>query len=137
MSVVRRGPLVPQRDYVCQSATYAWIDATDGGTNLGLGDDTSSAVTLPFPVPFYGSTTSTITVSSNGYARFDNGPAATEFFNESIPSNTGPNNFAAPFWDDLNPERGDVACGSAPSAPPHIACSWWVGSTYRTSPAGG
>jgi thermitase len=93
------------RDYVCRSEAYAWTDPTVGGTNLLLGDDTTSMVALPFPVSLYGTTTSSIGVSSNGLVRFDGG-SATTFENAPIPSTTDPNNFAAPFWDDLNPAAG-------------------------------
>jgi subtilisin family serine protease len=93
------------RDYTCRSTRYVWIDPRIGGTNLQLGDDASSTVTLPFPVTFYGQTTSTITVSSNGFVRFDGTPAP-ELGTEPIPSAVAPNNFAAPLWDDLNPGAG-------------------------------
>jgi hypothetical protein len=113
------------RDYTCRSTRYSWIDPTSGGTNLQLGDDTSSTVSLPFPVSFYGRATSTLTVSSNGFARFDGMPAP-ELGNEAIPSAAEPNNFAAPLWDDLNPGAGGGVWVRTTGRAPHrtVVIGW-------------
>ncbi len=113
-------------DYVCRAAPYAWTDPTNGGTNLGLADDGFATVPLPFPVEFYGRTTSTVNVSANGFVRFDSGPAM-HFENQSIPSPSDPNNFAAPYWDDLNPGAGGgVWIRTAGTAPHRRLVIGWV-----------
>ena len=50
-----------------QHRPYEWRDATAGGTRLTLGDDTTTGVTLPFGVTFYGAVTRQVSVSSNGF----------------------------------------------------------------------
>jgi subtilisin family serine protease len=114
-----------QRNYACRADASSWIDPRVGGTNLGLGDDTSATVALPFPVSPYGSRTSAISVSSNGFVRFDNGDA-TAYENAPIPSTSGPNAFAAPFWDDLNPAAGGGVWTRTVGAAPHrkVAVGW-------------
>ena len=84
--------------------TYDWIDISEVGTGLNLGDDESKSVALPFDFNFYGETYDAIDISSNGYLTFgDNG---TEYQNSGITDTYSVSNFIAPFWDDLNPAYG-------------------------------
>ena len=81
--------------------TYNWVDISEIGTELDLGDDESKSIDLPFNFDFYGETNNTVNISSNGYLTFsDNG---TEYQNYGITDSYSINNFIAPFWDDLNP----------------------------------
>lgn len=82
---------------------YNWIDATVG-TALTLSDDDYEEIPIGFDFQFYGLTYPSVKVSSNGYLTF--GTDGTDFSNDPIPSTTQPNNFIAPFWDDLNPSNG-------------------------------
>lgn len=81
--------------------TYNWQDISTTGTAISLGDDDYEQVNLPFDFPFYGATKNTVKISSNGYLTF--GSDGTDHSNDSIPNTTDPNDFIAPFWDDLNP----------------------------------
>ena len=81
--------------------TYNWQDISTTGTALSLGDDDAEQISLPFNFPFYGATKNTVKISSNGYLTF--GSNGTDYTNDSIPNTTDPNDFIAPFWDDLNP----------------------------------
>ena len=83
--------------------SYNWEEISGTGTQVTLGDDDSETVTLPFGFLFYGSSSSTMRISSNGYLTF--GSAATNYGNRSIPRSS-PNLMIAPFWDDLNPSAG-------------------------------
>jgi subtilisin family serine protease len=113
--------------YVCASATYAWIDATSGGTQRALTDDSSVGVALPFSFPFYGDAISSVQVSSNGYLRLGSG-AATSYSNVPIPNLGDPNAFAAAFWDDLNPGAGgSVWTRTVGSAPNRQFVAAWIG----------
>ncbi|MEK7278539.1 MAG: S8 family serine peptidase, partial [Chloroflexota bacterium] len=100
------------------SIAYSWIDAT-GGTNTGLhSDDNFVAVTLPFTFTFNGQPRATAYISTNGFIAFtSDGPA--EYINAAIPNAAAPNEFVAPFWDDLNPFNGGniyyATIGSAPN----------------------
>ena len=87
--------------------SFDWIEISSTGAPLALGDDDSAVVDLPWAFPFYGSSYTSVTVSSNGYLTF--GSDGTDFSNDPIPSTTLPNAFIAPFWDDLNPSTdGEV-----------------------------
>lgn len=80
--------------------TFSWIDAT-GGTNTGLeGDDEyTDAIDIGFSFKFYENSYSQVYISTNGLVTFDGG--AYNWSNQSIPNPASPNNFVAPFWDDL------------------------------------
>ena len=85
--------------------TFNWIDAT-GGQALGLSDDSCDGpFNLGFDFEFYGNTYSQIYVNSNGMILFDG--CSSRYSNVSIPDSGEPNNFVAPFWDDLRPGWGE------------------------------
>ena len=91
------------------SMVYTDSDETDGpshqtftldaGTSLGLGDDETGTVSLPFGFTFYGTEYDEVDVSSNG-AFFFSGPTSAS--SGACPgSGSGAVIGAAPFWDDL------------------------------------
>ena len=87
--------------------TYDWIDISEVGTELSLGDDEAAEVALPFDFSFYGEVNDTVTISSNGYLTFSD--LGTEYDNRPITNTYNFSNFIAPFWDDLNPDhRGSI-----------------------------
>lgn len=83
---------------------FDWFDIRSLGTALSLPDDGFQEVALPFRFLFYGTSHTTVNVSSNGYLTF--GRDGASFGNAPIPSSEVPNDFVAPFWDDLNPAAG-------------------------------
>ena len=83
---------------------FDWMDISGVGTPLGLGDDDSEEVSLPFTFEFYGEEKTSVTISSNGYLTF--GTDGTDFSNDPIPDSNDPNDVIAPFWDDLSPNNG-------------------------------
>ncbi len=83
---------------------FQWIDITDVGTPLSLGDDDYESIELPFPFPFYGEIKTNVLISSNGYLTF--GEDGSDYSNDPIPDTTDPDDFIAPFWEDLNPRDG-------------------------------
>jgi M6 family metalloprotease-like protein len=86
---------------------YQWLDISGIGTNTGLsGDDASFLLTLPFTFSFYGNIHNEVRISTNGYITF--GTAGTDFSNDPIPTGADPNDFIAPFWDDLVTGSGSV-----------------------------
>jgi hypothetical protein len=78
-----------------------WIEAT-GGTKLVFNtydDGFIGPVDIGFPFKFYENTYSQLYISTNGLVSFgagSNSPA-----NQPVPWDSLPNNFIAPFWDDL------------------------------------
>jgi len=85
--------------------TYEWIDLQWSGTAVGLqDDDLHGPVPLGFDFSFYGRRHDRIWIGSNGILMFsDDDPT---FVNQGIPDPIAPNDMIAPFWDDLNSERG-------------------------------
>jgi len=87
-------------------------------TNSGItGDDQVVTLNLPFSFTFFGTSYTSIKVSSNGNAHF--GTASTAYSNVAIPNTGNPNAMIAPFWDDLYPPSGGrvyyTTSGTAPN----------------------
>ncbi|MCC7360335.1 MAG: S8 family serine peptidase [Anaerolineales bacterium] len=98
------------------SVAYTWESAT-AGANTDITDDEGSALTaLPFTFYFNGQPKTSARITANGYLSFSD--AGTTYINTPIPSAAGASDFAAPFWDDLDPSKGGgvytLAAGSAP-----------------------
>src|SRR5258706_1378119 len=81
------------------SIGFSWISAS---TNSGLTEDDnySGPANIGFNFPFYGFTQTQLYFSTNGLITFGQGYS---WYNNgvTIPSIKTPNNFIAPFWDDL------------------------------------
>lgn len=83
--------------YTCHGTAGAWTGGTDP---LALtGDEALTTIPLPFPFMLYGTSYSTVTVTTNGFLTFDR-PVYTSS-NRAIPSTAYPNAGIYPFWDDL------------------------------------
>lgn len=98
-----------------------------GGSAISLGDDASSAISIPFSFEFYGETWTSVYVGSNGYLTF--GTANTEY-NESLNAH-----FAIPrisgLFDDLNPTAGGTV--SYRDLGSRLAVTWLDVAEYGTS----
>jgi len=94
---------------------YEWNDIAATGTNVttwtptgtfGAKDEGHSGpINLPFPFKFYGNVKNTVHASSNGVILF-NAPTSNIFTNAAIPNAAAPNEYIAPFWDDLDGTNG-------------------------------
>jgi hypothetical protein len=82
-----------------------FIDASGGTLLRTTGDDSYSTTTLPFDFEFFGIqylAGRTIYISTNGYMDFGSpNTDHTDWSNDNIPSSTDPDNYIAPFWDDM------------------------------------
>ena len=89
------------------SPPFEWIPH-NGAPNLGLGDDVSQVVDLPFTFPFMGRDYDQLNVASNGYVWF--GPSSDDhcclYLEQSLPTNHTWEGMIAGAWDDLNPPAG-------------------------------
>jgi thermitase len=87
---------------------FNWRDAMGGSSSWlpVFGNDGYATVPLPFPFTFGDMTYNNVTVSANGYLTFGGVGSAKDNF--IIPGIAQPNNFIAPFWDDLNPSAGGL-----------------------------
>jgi len=84
------------------SASFEWIDATDGAPH-NLGDDVWTSVELPFPFIYYGNSYDTLFISSNGFVSFGQGYPR---WSGVIPFVGPPNNAIYGLGEDLNPKNG-------------------------------
>jgi len=104
--------------YAFEPADYSWTEISGTGTNTGIScDDCSVFVPMGFNFNFFGNTYSSIGIGSNGILSFGSGTS--DFSNDDIPNAGSPNNYIAPFWDDLDTRYGGVVyyqtVGSAPN----------------------
>ena len=91
--------------YNAYPTSYNWEDGINGGTPGITGDDVAtSAIDIGFNFTFYGINYSRLYFSTNGLITFDN--PQTDYSNDLIPSPAQPNNFIAPFWDDMEVRSG-------------------------------
>ena len=130
--------LDPPAPYRCIATTYAWVDQTAGTpTTLTLTDDSSTTVSLPFSVSLYDGAYNSAQVSSNGFLRLGTG-AATAYSNAGIPSMGDPNNFVAPWWDDLNPGAGGTIWTMVKGAAPNrqFVVTWDNVAVYGVAGSG-
>ncbi|NUN08190.1 MAG: S8 family serine peptidase [Ignavibacteriaceae bacterium] len=90
---------------------YVWNDIASTGVELtnwiatgtfnAKDEGYSGPVNIGFPFKFYGQTKTQLYVSTNGVLLFGV-PSGNLYTNPQIPSTTTPNEFIAPFWDDLD-----------------------------------
>ena len=133
--------------YVVSKPAYNWIA---GSTQVTFSDaeDGYASVTLPFAFGFYTGTYTTLNVSTNGYATFNDFNYARMWANTGIP-NPGPtpdhpnysypNNAIYPYWDDLAVEPrayayGDAYTGVSGTAPNRIFVIEWRGVAGTGAP---
>ncbi|HEX6684670.1 MAG TPA: S8 family serine peptidase [Candidatus Limnocylindrales bacterium] len=82
--------------YACSAASGTFPTLTN---LLALtGDDAQTTVTLPFPVPLYGTAYTSASVTTNGSVAF--GAASQTQTNVAIPATSAPNGALYPLWDD-------------------------------------
>jgi len=91
-----------------ETPIYSWveIDPSHGGSgsDLGLGNDESTVISLPFTFTYYGEDYTTLTVCSNGWASLGSAESwEYAFWNWTIPYPLGPDAMVAAFWDDIDP----------------------------------
>jgi len=100
--------------------TFAWDDIASTGTPVTFASVTSgsASVALPFAFTFFGTSFTSVTVTTEGYLQFGTATAVNAT-NTTIPSATDPDNVIAVFWDNLQvPGGGSVrtqVLGSAPN----------------------
>ncbi|MGW4795651.1 S8 family serine peptidase [Nonomuraea sp. NPDC004297] len=84
--------------YTCASGPQEYAAGTE---KLALtGDDEAQQVTLPFPVPFYGTGHTKAWIGTNGFVTFA-ADRVTTGSNGRLPTTGTPNNAVYPYWDDL------------------------------------
>ncbi|WP_406079339.1 carboxypeptidase regulatory-like domain-containing protein [Micromonospora sp. NBC_00858] len=113
--------------YQCNGTTAPFPAGT---TTLALtGDDESTQVSLPFPVPFYGRNQTTMWVATNGFLTFDR--ATDNSINREVPNPSTPNAAVFGFWDDLIVDaQAEVRTASYGAAPDRRFVVEWRNVTF-------
>ena len=104
-----------------------------GSTDIGNhADDTTTAISFPFPVTVYGQTFTSGSVSSNGNLQL--GTSDTAYSNECLPQGTLPRAFF-PYWDDLRTDRtgGGIFTAVTGSPPNREYVIEWRTVTYASA----
>lgn len=110
-----------------------FIDISSTGTALGLGDDDSAAVTMPFSFNFYGSTSNQICVDNNGLILFGTTSCPTSglYTNAELPADL-PAAAIMPLWDDFDSESGEVYYATQGTAPNRkFIVEWYQRAHYN------
>jgi hypothetical protein len=88
---------------------YAWIDLSSPSDDTGLAGDEQVkgpySIGFPFGFPFYENVETQVYISTNGLLLFGSDDSTSS--NRGIPFVGLPNRFIAPFWDDLEVDRGN------------------------------
>ena len=100
------------------------LDIDDEGEDLGLADEDTAVVDLPFDVEFYGRDMDQITVGDNGTAFFAGAQAASS---ASCPGAGGSWSGVAAYWDDL--QGGTVRSATLGRWPYRMFVLDWQGFT--------
>ncbi len=94
-----------------------------------------TAVSLPFPVSFYGNTYSTGWVSTNGVVSFADPGDADLAVPGSIPDTAAPDALVAPFWADLDLDaQSSVRTQTVGTAPSRQFVVEWRDASFFTEP---
>jgi len=110
-----------------------FIDISGTGTALGLGDDSSADVSMPFSFNFYGTTSSDITVSNNGAILFGTtGGLGVNYLTATLPSSTLAGPAILPMWDDFDSESGDVYYDTRGTTPNRQFIVEWFNRVHYT-----
>ena len=119
------------------SCSGGFVDITGTGTALGLGDDDTFDVTLPFPLGFYGTTSNQLTISNNGGAIVGAPGAYLGFQNTTLPATSLPGPGIFPLWDDFDSESGDVYTDVRGAAPNRQFIVEWFNRMHYSANADG
>jgi hypothetical protein len=93
------------------SVAFNWVDTATGiGTGLEGDDEYTDPIAIGFDFKFYENIYSQLYITTNGLVTFDEG--AYDWSNQRIPNPASPNNFIAPFWDDLCVNYGNYNTGN-------------------------
>lgn len=111
-----------------------FIDITQTGTPLGLGDEGFVDITMPFSFDFYGTTSNLVSISNNGGILFASGWGLS-FINEPLPSMVVGPPAIMPLWDDFSSTQGDVYYETRGATPNRQFIVEWFDRAHASGPA--
>jgi len=114
--------------------TYSWNDISVSGTSVGAhGDDGDfGPYNFGFTFTYYGNDYTQFYICNNGYISFNN---VCGYNNADIPTSGTPENYIAPFWDDLY-TAGEIRYLSEGSAPNRTMTISWNGINHINAQSG-
>lgn len=106
---------------------------TGAATLLDLGDDgTELGVAIGFPFSFYGTSHTTLVISSNGFLSFEADPEDGCCDGEPLPENDNVNHVIAGYWTDLDTtEGGELRYQTIGTAPNRLFVVEWDDVAYN------
>ena len=113
------------------TCTSAFEDISSTGTALGLLDDGSDTITIPFDFTLTGITSRHLLVGNNGAVFFGVTSGYISAGNYELTSNNAKPGFY-PFWDDIDNDTGDVyweVKGTAPNR--YLVIEWYQRPHYN------
>jgi subtilisin family serine protease len=108
--------------YQCSPTDFNYLT---GDTWVVGGDDDAVTVDLPFTFNYYGRSTNTISISTNGFVSLE---PSTDYVDQIIPTSFAPNGAVFAFWDDL--VAFDVLTGEYGTAPNRQFVIEWRDATF-------
>jgi hypothetical protein len=111
-----------------------FIDITSSGTALGLNDEDSIDVTMPFSFNFYGTASNIVSITNNGGIVFGAGWDLPSF-NFELPVDFIAPPAIMPLWDDFAGDTGDVFYETRGSAPNRRFIVEWFNRVHADGPS--
>ncbi|MFA7331909.1 MAG: C25 family cysteine peptidase [Candidatus Delongbacteria bacterium] len=111
---------------------FVWMDIAGQGTPLVDSDDVSQTIGLPFPVTYYGTSFTTLTVCSNGWVALGSTGGAS-YSNTALAVGQDEANMLCAFWDDLHPGSAGEVRAAASVAGDRFVVSWIGVPRYGTN----
>jgi hypothetical protein len=106
-----------------EGQTFSWIDISSLGSNLGLDDDQTSVIDLPFDIIYWGQSFSQISVCSNGFVALGYDTSA-PYSHSQLASSNGSSNMICGLWTDLNPSSGGSVRAYSDAASGLVVLAW-------------
>jgi len=100
------------------SGASRFVDIAATGTPLGLADDASADVPVPFSFAFYGTVTNVLSISNNGGINIGVPQTTLGYINFGLPDLfNNSTSVILPLWDDFGSSSGDVYYQTNGTAP--------------------
>jgi hypothetical protein len=125
--------ITPSQTYVANLAA-PFDNPAIAGLDGPSGDDASQNVPIGFPFTFFGTSYTTLWMSTNGFVTFASADADA-WINACIPASATPNGLIACYWDDLLVDPGETKYETIGTAPNRRFVLSWTNVGLWAAPA--